>query len=333
MLALVLPGRYGRWLTAFLLLTLGIAVFWFSGIFSASSAEISSEVKSAALFFCVVNAYIVPVFHYITERSDAALAAVLPQFLDPDGRLPPQYAELRSRIQKRTLGWQLGGIALATFLWLVQSWLLSGGGAGMIAALTGSSEAASMALGALPVWLFIMCAIQALANNANLFHQLAREVPIDLFHTRPLMEFGRVAVVSVVAVIGVQALFSIMFFGGVDSIWATGPGLLLTTLAMLYLLVAPVKPLHSRLQAAKLAALEDVESEIAGRSDKPLAQRSDSELDRFTNLLEWRDEVRKAPEWPFDLDLIARLAIYLVLVPLTWVGAALIENVVDLVLD
>ena len=37
-------------------------------------------------------------------------------------------------------------------------------------------------------------------------------------------------------------------------------------------------------------------------------------------------------EWPFDVGVMTRLAFYLVIPPLTWVGAALIENAVDALL-
>jgi hypothetical protein len=40
-------------------------------------------------------------------------------------------------------------------------------------------------------------------------------------------------------------------------------------------------------------------------------------------------EISQVSTWPFDLGNIARLALYLIIPPLTWAGAALIENVVD----
>ena len=46
-------------------------------------------------------------------------------------------------------------------------------------------------------------------------------------------------------------------------------------------------------------------------------------------LLALRREVLNTPEWPVDLSLLARLSLYLIIVPLTWIGAALIENIVD----
>ena len=46
-------------------------------------------------------------------------------------------------------------------------------------------------------------------------------------------------------------------------------------------------------------------------------------------LLILRREVLSAPEWPFDTTTMGRLALYLIIPPLTWIGAALIEIVVD----
>ncbi|MGD8417313.1 MAG: hypothetical protein PVH91_09665 [Pseudomonadales bacterium] len=37
--------------------------------------------------------------------------------------------------------------------------------------------------------------------------------------------------------------------------------------------------------------------------------------------------------WPLDLSLVSRVAVYLVIPPLAWVGAAVVENVVQRFLD
>jgi len=34
-------------------------------------------------------------------------------------------------------------------------------------------------------------------------------------------------------------------------------------------------------------------------------------------------------EWPFDVGVITRLGLYLIIPPLTWIGAVLIERLVD----
>ena len=49
-------------------------------------------------------------------------------------------------------------------------------------------------------------------------------------------------------------------------------------------------------------------------------------------MLTYRHEVESTSEWPFDTSVMGRLGIYLVIPPLTWVGAALIEMLLDTVL-
>jgi|GEM_PF-566504 len=332
LLRLVAPGRYGRVLTGLVLLAFSLAVYWFGGILSAEKGSIPGEIKAVALFFSVIFAYTVPVFHYITERTAAALEALSTELEVVESELPAAAAELPHLITNRPVTWQLGNLLLGTSLWLIQSWFLAGGFAGMLQALTGDIGPALIALGALPVWICTTVTLHALANNAKLFRQLARIVPIDLLHTTSLMAFGRMAVTAVLVVVGNLASFSIMFFGGVNTPWAWGPGLLMGSAVLIYLLVAPVAPLRERLRAKKAQALASVNVELRttrGMSD--LA--SDGNRRQLSELLVVREEVQRVPEWPFDMDLLARLGIYLVIVPMTWVGAALIENVVDLFLD
>ena len=42
--------------------------------------------------------------------------------------------------------------------------------------------------------------------------------------------------------------------------------------------------------------------------------------------------VQRTSDWPFDIGSLGRLAFYLIIPPLTWIGAALIENVVNALL-
>jgi hypothetical protein len=39
--------------------------------------------------------------------------------------------------------------------------------------------------------------------------------------------------------------------------------------------------------------------------------------------------MQQASKWPFDMPTLTRLGLYLILPPLTWVAAALIENLVE----
>jgi hypothetical protein len=46
-------------------------------------------------------------------------------------------------------------------------------------------------------------------------------------------------------------------------------------------------------------------------------------------LLAYRREIRAISEWPFDLGSATRFGLILVIPPLTWIGAALVERLLD----
>ena len=52
-------------------------------------------------------------------------------------------------------------------------------------------------------------------------------------------------------------------------------------------------------------------------------------LEQIVPLLNYQREITGITTWPFDVSALVRLGLYLVIPPLTWVGAALIERIVD----
>jgi hypothetical protein len=98
---------------------------------------------------------------------------------------------------------------------------------------------------------------------------------------------------------------------------------------MFVLAVLPVWPLHVRLRAAKRELLADVNARL---SLAPAPPGAIGDVVALAPLLSWRREVAALPDWPFDIGIVGRLAFYLVIPPLTWIGAALIQHVVETVL-
>ncbi|MEM8768293.1 MAG: hypothetical protein AAGE43_12660, partial [Pseudomonadota bacterium] len=72
LLRLVLPGRWGRWLTGVCTFLLVLTLFvLFAGLLEPPGDDRIST--GVALFFCVILAYVAPVHHYICERAEFAL--------------------------------------------------------------------------------------------------------------------------------------------------------------------------------------------------------------------------------------------------------------------
>ena len=312
------PG--GRWLCAGITFGLLLAVFWIAGVFTAEDS--GRNTWPAALFFCAILAYIIPIFHYVTSRTEAAFDELKWQ-LDLDAATVER---LRNRISAKSARWLMVNSAMGTLVWILQSRILAGSFSMMGRVFTTDSENFAMAVGPLPVWIFMFCAIHALVDNGRLFRGLTARVTIDLLDTPALNPFGRMAVSSTLVVIGAQALFPIMWLGGDQDPWTSIPGLFGTTLALCYLFIAPVWPLHTALRGAKHVELARLRHDINGlRTDKTAQGYGD-----LAPTLVYRREIASAAEWPFDLSIMSRLGLYLVIVPLTWIGAALIENLVDL---
>ncbi len=61
--------------------------------------------------------------------------------------------------------------------------------------------------------------------------------------------------------------------------------------------------------------------------------RQASTQGRLTDLLAYRTQVESTPEWPFDSSTLLRFGIYLLIPVASMVGGALVERVVDMVLD
>jgi hypothetical protein len=92
---------------------------------------------------------------------------------------------------------------------------------------------------------------------------------------------------------------------------------------MLFLFALPLVPIHRAIAAAKAAELARLDADVAatGRGRHDAAQ--------LAPLLVYRREIESSPEWPFDTGASGRLALYLVIPPFTWVGAALIQHFVE----
>ncbi|MEM8547043.1 MAG: hypothetical protein AAGF46_02650 [Pseudomonadota bacterium] len=322
MLALVPNHRHGRLISAVVILLLGTSVYaladYLRSLPSASNRGFLSW--SVAMFFVTAVAYIVPVFHYISQRTRQSLyqlAPYLPQSTDIDA--------LTTEVERRTVGWTFRVTLVAVALWLIQSRLLAGSWLLMWERTLGGFVNIAMDWGPLPVWLTMCTSMSALVHNALLFRRLVRQLDVRILEPESFMPVGTMAVTSTLVVLGALALLSVMWLGGPLSWWTTLPALAFFSPLIAMLLLLPVLPLHRRLREQRLAAIQAAQAEVT-RVHAPDAGASVAERAAALSL---RREVARLPAWPFDVPAIIRFISYAVIVPLTWAGAALIEILVN----
>jgi hypothetical protein len=320
---LVFPFHYGK-LAAGLLI---FVVVWVLVSEGSRSGELGFYAK---LFFAAICAYIVPVFSYIVERSVAV-------FDEIEGMLSAsrdECAQWRQTLTHRSSGWFLKVNVLALTMGVCNITLVEpSGDRGLVDdILSGHGDYATYA-GILLIWVAMTTAIIALIGNAYLFAKLGRRLRIDLLHSPALLSLARVAVLSTLSIIGAQTLYVLVILDS-DAGWVIIlPGFLATMIPTLALFLIPVWPLHQRLQTAKHNELAMINHQLEHvRPGGVTALDNPESLDQINRLLLYRREIREVSEWPFDMPALTRLGLYLILPLLTWVGAALIENLVDALL-
>jgi tryptophan-rich sensory protein len=188
----------------------------------------------------------------------------------------------------------------------------------------------SLVLGSMVVWIFATQVVYVGIENGLTLSRLGRRcVQVDLFQTQRMKPFARVGVRSTLMVMGALAMTPLQAldaqFRAVNYSFAFALGLPVALL----LLVLPMWGIHQRLREAKATALASVDASIAtaGRDHATDA------LVHLNALLERRGYLQGLHTWPLDLGGLARVGFYLVIPPLAWVGAALVEMLVQALVD
>jgi hypothetical protein len=323
LLKLILPVPYGNVLSVIVLLAI-LLPFFYLGVIE------DPEHSTPALFFSLIIAYIIPVFSYITAKSQEALLELRPQLDMDDLEFQQAQASLDS-VSGGKIALQLGAGALGAFIHMS---FIRGSISAAVTTMLTSLEGFVSTLGALLVWIIMTTVIYMLIQQARLFSRLGAErVSVSLFNTHKLLPFARVSISSSLAIIGALALFPLMGLESGMNLVESLPGAIATSVPLLAIFFIPVWPLHRRLAAMKKQQLATLNDQIEKCLEEPgeITQKAET-LGRITPLLTYRREITDVSTWPIDLGNVTRFSFYLVLVPLTWVAAALIENLVDAVL-
>lgn len=314
----------GRWLLGLGIFAVLLSAFWLSGIFS-QAAQVTSPNASygAALFFSAIIGYIVPVFGFISERTMAAID-LLEAELSAE---PGQVQRWRDGVYRKPLAWLGSVLLIGLASGTAHNVLLHGSAEELLTDGLATAPEVATTLGTLLIWVVMTTVIAALLDNALMLRRAARVCRVDLLNPRKLRPFATVAVISTLALIGAQAAFPLMAVENELTAVAYVPGLLATGIPMLILAALPVWPIHRRMAKARDLAMADVDRHIAALPRLDL-QRPET-IQAMAPLLIYRRELREVQVWPFDAGVLTRLGLYLIIPPLTWVGAALIENVVN----
>jgi hypothetical protein len=141
-----------------------------------------------------------------------------------------------------------------------------------------------------------------------------------------------VAVSSSLALIGSLALYPLLSIDESISVLTALPGLVSTVVPMIAILLLPMWPVHKLIKTKKAQEISRLNAQLDSLESSAGQLLDHSRIEKINNLLDHRQHVQRVSDWPLDIGALSQLAFYLIIPPLTWVGAALIENIVDALL-
>jgi hypothetical protein len=300
--------------------SLGALLLWWSGTYNIETPPpywgSTGQMMSFAIAYPILLGYIIGMVPLVTARSSRHLNALRPV-------LAGDAAETISRLNRvdPTRLWIATGVGIVLGLANIDVVTIFG-----FREMPPNSVDLSLAAASMVLWVVMARFIYLLVHNAWLFSELGEHhTRVDLYRPRTLRPYAQVGILGLLAVMAALALTPLQ---GLDAefrienySWAFAVGL--PTAIALPLLA--MRGIRKATLATKHAELESLDQAIAGASrdlDEDSTQRLNALLDR-------RAYVSEQHGWPMDLRTVSRAAFYVVIPPLAWVGAALVERAVE----
>lgn len=218
---------------------------------------------------------------------------------------------------------QLAQVAIALVAGLVHSYFL--GNYNSPTPLAISTSVATVLL-----WIGMLMALPQLIENARLFSKLGRIANPDLLRPSRHAAFGSAALRPGLTVIGLISAYGLLFLGAVSRAFAPiGFAMGLSIFALVGLIALPLRGIRLRIRETREGALQDLDGRLARLPLDKVAAADAKELQEIDLLLDMRERVAQAPGWPFDVNGVKRILFYIVLPPLTWAAAALVEMMIE----
>ncbi len=306
-----------------------LVYFWLSGTLSAGDETgfwmPSAQATGAALTYSTIPAFLLAALRHGNRQMSVTLDQLV-----ASGSLP---RELATRVGEGagSLRWvqnvaaTVAGLVAGAFNvpWVLVANDLGSRNPTMYMAL-------SIALGNLVVWMVVVHVVMRRVLASNALRQLGREhVDVDLFRLDALLPFGRTGthgvlmVAIAVSLASFQSIDAELRWINYSSAFAAGIP------AGLALLLIPMMGIRQNVRHAKRCALEGLDEAIA-QANRDL----DPEPLRYLgDLLQRRETIAHAREWPLDTTALSRVAIYLIIPPIAWVGGAVAEILIQAVID
>ncbi len=184
-----------------------------------------------------------------------------------------------------------------------------------------NSVARSIVIGQAILWTLIGLALSYRLHTAFSYNKLGRTVRFDLLDVRRVAPFAKNGVDDVIAIAILLALSTTQSLDAQFRLDNYASAMLVALPAAGFLFLLPMLSIHRRLVQARAEYLDQLNSQIASTS-RELAPDAIQNLEL---LMQHRDRAADILTWPLDWTIYSRLAFYIILPPIAWLGAAFVE--------
>ncbi len=156
---------------------------------------------------------------------------------------------------------------------------------------------------------------------------------IDLLNLENVYVYGRGGLRGALVWFIVFAIGALLILPGLGSgLWVMLPIFIFNLGVGLQILFAPALKVRSLIRNVKREELARLEPLLRQARDAALTGDASTQ-GRLTDLVTYKTQVESAREWSFDSSTLLRFGLYLLIPVASMVGGALVERVVDMVLD
>ncbi len=190
--------------------------------------------------------------------------------------------------------------------------------------LAGSGPMFSVFAGQLLIWICVGFLLSIRLYVGKLFYLLGKEIEVSIFEQSRLEPFARVGMLDVVIVVGGMAVATVQSIDAQFRLENYLTAFLVAIPAAIALLIRPMWAVHKRLRDRRNELLAEVRQQIETTPERG----SHSEIATLELLLTRRDRIKALHTWPLDVAIWSRLLFYVLIPPIAWSGAALVEVII-----
>jgi hypothetical protein len=319
LLRLLRRSRLPSWVFGFLWGLLLFAVMMTPFAALTMTPDQQREVLNSALFFSASFAIITggagPVFYGAADD----LRRLIPVLALPEA----ECENIARGLVRATRSQVLRTLAFGALLGLLHSWLL---GVQRLPLYVMLPQFA----GTVMLWIFMNMTLAKLFINARVFSRLGALADPDLLRPSRHAAFGSAALRPALFLIGTMCAYVLLFIGDATPIdGAVFLGATLSLGALFAIVTLPLRGIRRRITERRQEILRELDARLEAYSAADLAAVPPHDLRDMDTILDMRERVAQAPGWPLDLAGVRRILLYIVLPPLTWAAAALVEMFID----